>query len=80
MEANSRGGTGSNDDTIECASTRKASWSRESMSIRYIQGRRLVGFLSLGFDQGRQVAEPERILGSRRAEVHVFEIDNASVV
>ena len=80
MEANSCGGTGSNDDTIECASTRKAPWGRESMSIRCIQGLRLVGCLSLGFDQRRQVAEPESMLGSRRAEIDILEIDNASVV
>jgi hypothetical protein len=81
MGANSRGGTSSsNDDTVEWASTREASWNRESMSTRGIQGWRLVGCISLGFDQRRQVVEPESTLSSRRAEVHVFEIDDASVV
>jgi len=81
MGANSRGGTSSsNNDTIEWASTREAPWNRESMSTRGIQGWRLVGCISLGFDQRRQVVEPESTLGSRRAEVHVFEIDDASVV
>ena len=80
MEANSGSGTGSNDDTIERASTRKAPWSRESITTWYIQGWRLVGCLSLGFDQCRQVGEPESVLGSRRAEIHILEIDTARVV
>ena len=39
------------------------------MRTGYIQGRGLVGYLSQGFDQHRPVAEPESMLGGRRADI-----------
>jgi len=75
-----RGGLGGNDDTVERASARKAPRKRERMSTGYIQGARLVGCVSLGFDQRRQVVEPGGFLISRGAEIHVLEIDKASIV
>lgn len=80
MEARARGGTGSDDDTVECAFTRKAPRSRKSMSTIFVQCRRLVGCLSLGFDRGRQVVKPESFLGSSGAEIDILEINDASIV
>ena len=80
METRPRGGLGGNDDTVERASACKAPGKRKGMSAGHIEGRGLVGCVSLGFDQRRQVVEPEGPLRSRRAEVHVLEIDDASIV
>jgi len=80
METVPRGGLGGHDDTVERAAARKAPRKRECMRAGCIQARRLVGCVRLGFDQRRQVVEPERLLGSRRAEIHVLEIDNAGIL
>ena len=73
------GGLGSDDDTVERASARKAPRKRKCMRAGYIEGG-LVGCVSLVFDQRRHVVEPEGSLGSGRAEIDVLEIDSACII